>query len=83
MTNAKSTKTVIKVEIKILLNSGLIVLITKNINTANNEYINKDIKSKLSIVYFLKIFNILNLFTLIVIPEVTKTNIKNQIFIII
>ena len=77
MTNAKSTKTVIKVEIKILLNSGLIVLITKNINTANNEYINKDIKSKLSIVYFLKIFNILNLFTLIIIPEVTKTNIKN------
>jgi hypothetical protein len=74
MTNAKSTKTVIKVEIKILLNSGLIVLITKNINTANNEYINKDIKSKLSIVYFLKILNILNLFTLIVIPEVTKTN---------
>ena len=74
MTNANSTKTVIKVEIKILLNSGLIVLITKNINTANNEYINKDIKSKLSIVYFLKIFNILNLFTLIVIPEVTKTN---------
>ena len=74
MTNAKSTKTVIKVEIKILLNSGLIVLITKNINTVNNEYINKDIKSKLSIVYFLKIFNILNLFTLIIIPEVTKTN---------
>ena len=74
MTNAKSTKTVIKVEIKILLNSGLIVLITKNINTANNEYINKDIKSKLSIVYFLKILNILNLFTLIAIPEVTKTN---------
>ena len=74
MTNAKSTKTVIKVEIKILLNSGLIVLITKNINTANNEYINKDIKSKLSIVYFLKILNILNLFTLIVIPEVTKIN---------
>ena len=74
MTNAKSTKTVIKVEIKILLNSGLIVLITKNINTANNEYINKDIKSKLSIVYFLKIFNILNLFRLIVIPEVSKTN---------
>ena len=74
MTNAKSTKTVIKVEIKILLNSGLIVLITKNINTANNEYINKDIKSKLSIVYLLKLFNILNLFTLIVIPKVTKTN---------
>lgn len=74
MTNAKSTKTVIKVEIKILLNSGFIVLITKNINTANNEYINKDIKSKLSIVYFLKILNILNLYILIVIPEVTKTN---------
>ena len=74
MTNAKSTKTVIKVEIKILLNSGLIVLITKNINTANNEYINKDIKSKLSIVYFLKILNILNLFILIVTPEATKTN---------
>ena len=76
MTNAKSTKTVIKVEIKILLNSGLIVLITKNINTANNEYINKDIKSKLSILYFLKIFNILNLITLIIIPEVTRTNKK-------
>ena len=74
MTNAKSTKTVIKVEIKILLNSGLIVLITKNINAANNEYINKDIKSKLSIVYFLKILNILNLFTLIIIPEATKIN---------
>ena len=74
MTNAKSTKTVIKVEIKILLNSGLIVLITKNINTANNEYINKDIKSKLSIVYFLKILNILNLFTLIIIPEAIKIN---------
>ncbi len=74
MTNANSTKTVIKVEIKILLNSGLIVLITKNINTANNEYMNKDIKSKLSIVYFLKKFNILNLFILIAIPEVTKTN---------